>query len=652
MSSQNSFTNASLSSSNPVGAATTSTSAVRSRTRRLVSFMDDDEDDTTVTKASRYTDSDTQPSSAAGLSTTLSAMDNGTMRSRGATPSPLSSRGASPLPMKHPSRGTESSLRNRNEITSLGWNGSSKAGSSRGTTDFLDSPWSSLQNLASSVLGSDIGRNSANSSAKTHTRRKPSRSDVYIRSVPKTAWGPSAPSTPEIGTGTKEERQALVQAKKREALLLADCDPVMSSSSRHKRRDSGDYFDQQPIDPDQDEEALAYIHPVAATDSITGVTIKYGCQAAIFRKANGFWPNDNIQSRKTVLLPVDACSVKGRPIRTTENLDLLSDDNEYPSDGSIAPTATTTNQSTTATDGNPPDSSDTDRNQIWKHESWVQIDGFPSPIEIGRVSRRSLGFFPRTRRKSLLYSDSEPFSDSSRDLTRTPSPAGSPQLRTPQGVLPRIRNAKDQSRPSGSNSPRSHRRQRSSIHLTGSGTGVGSLDRTSTAPGPAMDGLSKFFSQHMPYLAPPPPPQNQRRTSFGSESTVTSNASGLENIGGALEGWVRKVAARTKAGINDLQQGSPNQHTMDRGRSAGTGTGTGTWGVGGGDLIEMDDTSDGRRSPSLLGTRRPEQSISSSSSSFRPTVSSTSATSRSRVTGLGSGSGSSGFGDRDRVKDD
>ncbi|KAJ5222697.1 uncharacterized protein N7469_008937 [Penicillium citrinum] len=637
MTSQNSFVNASLSSSNPAGAAAISTSAVRSRPRRLVSFMDD-EDDTTVTKASSYTDSSIQPSTA-GLSTTLSASDAGTMRSRGATPSPLSSRGASPLPMKHPSRGTEPSLRNRNEATSLGWNGSSKAGSSRGTTDFLDSPWSSLQNLASSVLGSDIGRNSANNSTKTHTRRKPSRSDVYIRSVPKTAWGPSAPSTPEIGTGTKEERQALVQAKKREALLLADCDPVMSSSSRHKRRDSGDYFDQQPIDPDQEEEALAYIHPVAATDSITGVTIKYGCQAAIFRKANGFWPNDNIQSRKTVLLPVDACSVKGRPIRTTTNVDLLTNDNEYPSDGSIAPSTAAASQATKATDSNPPDSSDTDRNQIWKHESWVQIDGFPALIEIGRVSRRSLGFFPRTRRKSLLYSDSEPFSDFSRDLTRTPSPAGSPQLGSSQGVLPRIRNTKDQSRPGGANPTRSHRRQRSSIHLTGSGTGVGSLDRSSTAPGPAMDGLSKFFSQHMPYLAPPAPPQNQRRTSFGSESTVTSNTSGLENIGGALEGWVRKVAARTKAGINELQQGSPNQHIVDRGRSAGA------WGAG--DLIEMDDTSDGRRSPSLLGTRRPDPSTSSSSS-FRPTASSASATSRSRTTGLGSGS----TGYADRVKDD
>ncbi|KAJ5090557.1 hypothetical protein N7532_009241 [Penicillium argentinense] len=634
MSSQNSLPNASL-SSNPV-ATSTKSSSVRSRPRRLVSFMDD-EDDTAVNKASHSAYDGSQQSST-GLSTTLSTMDTGTTRSRGATPSPLSSRGASPLPMKHPSRVTESSLRGRNESTSLGWNGVSKVSSSRGATDFLDSPWSSLQSLASSVLGSDTGRNQYNNAAKSHTRRKPSRSDVYIRSIPRSqpsnsAWGPSAPSTPDIGVGTKEERQALVQAKKREALLLAECDPIMNRSSRHKRRDSGDYHDQQPIEPEQEEEALAYIHPVAATDSITGVTIKYGCQAAIFRKANGFWPNDNIQSRKTVLLPVDACTVKGRPIRPASNVDLLSNDAEDPSDSSIAPAAT----ERPSTDDNPPDSCDAERNRIWKHESWVQIEGFPAAIEIGRVPRRSLGFFPRTRRKSVSYTDAEPVSSFSQDLTRSPSPAGSPQVSLSQGILPRIRTNKDNSKPSGAYPGRpQHRRQRSSLHL--SGTGVGSLDRSSTAPGSAMDGLSKFFSQHMPLLAPPTPPPNLRRSSFGSESTVASNASGLENIGGALEGWVRKVAARTKAGINELQQGSPNQQAADRGRS------TGLWGVG--DLIEMDDTSEGRQSPSPLGTRRTEQQNTSSSSSYRATTTSASATSRSRATGLGSGP--SGYGDREK----
>lgn len=634
MTSHNSFGNASL-SSNPASA----TSAVRSRPRRLVSFMDDEDDDS-ANKSANYAYNDAQPFTS-GLSTTLST-ETGAARSRGATPSPLSSRGTSPLPMTHPSRVTETDRRGRREASSLGWNGTSKASSSRGTTDFLDSSWSSIQSLASSVLGSDTGRNSPNSS-KAQTRRKPSRSDVYIRSIPRStpsAWGPSGPTTPEIGTGTKEERQALVQAKKREALLLADSDPILSRNFQHKRRDSGDYFD-QPIDPEHDDDALAYIHHVQATDSITGVTIKYGCQPAVFRKANGFWPNDNIQSRKTVLLPVDACTVKGRPVQT-EQVDLLGPDTEDATGSSIVPKAVSGRRPSTSDTLKTSNSCEVEANRVWRHEAWVQIDGFPSTIEIGRVPRRALGFFPRTRRKSVSYTDAEPSFSASQEPTRTPSPVGSPQLEPSQNILPRARPRGDSDKSNATHPARpGHRRQRSSVHL--SGTGVGTLDRSSTAPGPAMDGLTQWFSKHMTYLAPPQPPPNLRRLSFGSESTVTSNAStGLENIGGAFEGWVRKVATRARAGLSELQQNSPTQQANSRGRS------TGLWGTG--DLIEMDDASEGRRSPSVMGSRRLPDYSNTSTSSFRAGTSSASATSRSRPTGSGLGSGSSPFGER--VKDD
>lgn len=635
MTSQNSFTNASL-SSNPVSASPAS--AVRSRTRRLVSFVEDEDDDS-ASKSASYASNDAQPF-ASGLSTTLST-DTGATRSRGATPSPLSSRGTSPLPMTHPSRVTESTRRGRSETSSFVWNGTTKTSSSRGTADFLDSSWSSLQSLASSLLGSDTGRTTPNNANNAHNRRKPSRSDVYIRSLPRStpsAWGPSGSTTPEIGTGTKEERQALVQAKKREALLLADCDPITSRSLRHKRRDSGDYFD-QPLDPEHDEDALAYIHHVQPTDSITGVTIKYGCQPAVFRKANGFWPNDNIQSRKTVLLPVDACTVKGRPVPTAEAVDLLGPDTEDPTDSSIVPVAVSAGRPSTSDTLKTANSCEVEANRIWRHESLVQIEGFPSAIEIGRVPRRALGFFPRTRRKSVSYTDAEPSWSSSQEPTRTPSPVGSPQLNPSHNTLPRSRPLGGQTKPAGGRPGRpQHRRQRSSVHL--SGTGVGTLDRSSTAPGPAMDGLTQWFSKHMTYLAPPQPPANVRRLSFGSESTVTSNASGLENIGGAFEGWVRKVATRAKSGLGELQQNSPTLQASNRVRSTDF--------LGPGDLIEMDDASDGRRSPSVLGSsRRPEFHGPSSTSSFL--AGSSAAASRSRVTASGP-NGQSYV--SERVKDD
>lgn len=486
------------------------------------------------------------------------------------------------------------------------------------------------------MLGSDNGRNALNNGTKSHSRRKPSRSDVYIQSIPRSTptWGPSGPASPEIGTGTKEERQALVQAKKREALLLADSDLISGRNIRHKRRDSEDYFNQTP-DPDQDEDALAYIHQVQPMDSMTGVTIKYGCQVAVFRKANGFWPSDSIQSRKTVLLPVDACTVKGRPIRNNEPVDLLGPDTEDASGSSITP-----NAEDQPSDQQNTNSLEAEANRIWKHESWVDVDGFSSPVQIGRVPRRALGFFPRTRRKSLSFSDSGLQSFSSRDATRSPSPVGSPQLDSLQDI-PRIRSREGSTKPSTSRPTRpGHRRQRSSINL--SGTGVGTLDRESTGPGPALDGLTKFFAQHMPHLAPPAQPDNVRRASFGSESTVTSNAStGIENLGGALEGWVRKVATRAKVGISELQQGSTGPQATGRGRSAGL------WGIG--DLIEMDDTSEGGRSPSTSRqpTRRPEVQGSSSSSSAYRLPASSAASSRSRAAAFGAGSGSS-----ERTKDD
>ncbi|CAL5869448.1 uncharacterized protein PFLUO_LOCUS3677 [Penicillium psychrofluorescens] len=637
MSPPNTFTDASP-SSNPASASAstrTSTSEVRSRPRRFVSLMDGD-DDTSNSNISY--NNDLQP-----LSSAISEI--GAARSRGATPSPLSSRGVSPLPMIRPSRAPESFNRGvRNEITS-GWNGSPKQSSSRAAVDFLDSSWSSLQSMASSVLGSDMGRIAPSGAAQGLSRRKLSRPDVNYNAPRSSSstWGPSGRSTPEIGVGTKEERQAMVQAKKREALLLADTGPTANRNLRHKRRISEDFADQTP-DPEHDEEALAYVHNVQATDSITGVTIKYGCQAAVFRKANGFWPNDDIQSRNTVLLPVDACTVKGRPAQPKDSVNLLNNSSydplEDPKGSSIVPPPTPSPARTTFSR-----TSESERNRTWKHESWVQIDGFPAPVEIGRIPRRSLGFFPRTRRKSIPYTDIEP-SGSSRESSRLASPPGSP--RSSAGKLPGTRPRDEQPKPTGPSYPTRprHLRQRSSIQLTG--TGVGTLDCTSTVPGPALDGLSRFFAQHMPTLAPPPPPANVRRSSFESASTVTSTTStGLENIGGAFEGWVRKVTTRAKAGITELQQGSPNQRAYDRGRHTGI--------RGQGDLIELDDaySLDGRNSPaSFARVPTPDLQGGASSSSFRFASPSVSATSRSRATtGLGGGVGPASH-TSERLKDD
>ncbi|KAL1988603.1 hypothetical protein VTN96DRAFT_8998 [Rasamsonia emersonii] len=604
-----------------------STSTVRPRNRRLVSFNEEREDDGAQSLTSRLS------AAFAGLTPP---------QSRGTTPSPFASRRSSPLPAKHPSRATDARQRSDGDEFARG-NGLKSSNTSQGAgsnlaAELLESSWSSLQSLASSFLGSDPTRSKSGSESVTsHKRRKPSRSNFYISSAPKqtqpSSWGPAAPAATQIGAGTKEERQALVQAKKREVLLLANGDSVSDLKGRYKRRDSAG--SPTAVDPEQDEEALVYIHHVQPTDSMTGVTIKYGCQLAVLRKANGFWPSDSIQSRKVVLLPVEACSVKGRRVRPTEDQDLLGDG---PSKGesleegntsSIAPSGETAAESKSHGTKN-------ENDRTWKHEAWVQIEGFPAAVEIGRVPRRTLGFFPRTRRKSQSrpYTDAEtpsPSFDTSRpkrsDSSAQPPTSSDPSLPTPPDTGP-----------GNAGSRRGHRRNRSSICLVGPG-GVGTLDRDVTAPGPAPDGLNKFVSQHLPHLTVPPPPGTPGETSVESTaSTTTSSTTGLENVGGAIEGWMRKMASRAKAGLAELQQSTQPQP----GQAVGIG--------GLGDLIELDDGLEGTASvgsagaSASAGPRRSRHAgagtgTSHSHSHFRerypsPSVS---ATSRARATGAESG---------------
>ncbi|PLN76953.1 hypothetical protein BDW42DRAFT_12775 [Aspergillus taichungensis] len=583
------------------GSSTNTSSAIRSRTRRLVSFTEDEDDDVNG-----------KPLQSSGLS--FLSPDLPPTRSGRSTPSSQPSRGISPVPMSHPSRATSPPNR--------AW--------SKDSLGFLDSSWSSLQSLASSFLGSDVAHPPPNGDPRGHVR-KPSRPDPYSKApTPASAWGPSAPASPEIGAGTQEERRALVQAKKREALLLADPVPTWSGDRRHKRRDSCDQTGHSAIDPEQDEEALAYIHHVQPTDSITGVTIRYGCQPAIFRKANGFWPSDSIQGRKTVLLPVESCTVKGRPIPPPapplNGNGVERDSLEDPKGSSIVP-STTSGESTPQHASFPETAVEAEADRVWKHESLVQIDGFSAPVEIGRVPRRALGFFPRTRRKSVSATGSAPPSTSARERTDTTSTSSSPieppsSASTPSGIP---------SSPAASRATQSplsggHRRQRSNIQLTV--PGVGTLDRNATAPGPAPDGLSKFFAQHLPTLAPPTPAPDFRDSSEYLSTSISNATTGLENLGGAFEGWMRKVTTRAKNSLGELQRAQSYQASPP-GRSGGRR----------GDLIELHDGIDTRtpsRGSAFLADPRGRADFNRSSSSFhdgatRRGLSNPSSTSTSRT---------------------
>jgi hypothetical protein len=360
---------------------------------------------------------------------------------------------------------------------------------------------------------------------------------------------------PGLATGTGEERQAMVQAKKREALLLASAHIQTDKTGRFKRRDSDVNI---CVPSEHDEDALVYVHKVLPADTLAGVMIKYNCQQAVFRKVNRFWPNDNIQIRTHVFLPVEACGVRGRKLEDAqESVDLLGSDhsssvvtNTAFSDPRPTPFDVHTSSDPLSLSLSLTSSHDT---TSFRHESWVRIPNIPELVEILRIPRRTLGFFPPARRKSITFSDN---SDPGNVL---------PSDNTPKSSFDKLRHppthAASQNASPARRSLHTRAHRSSSITSTTSAVtfadrlkgpgGVGSLrgsNMSMPVPGPAEDPLNKMFAHHLPNVAPPgfTPRATPRATPRVSTDSMRSNSStGLGEVGGAIEGWVRKLGGKT-----------------------------------------------------------------------------------------------------------
>ena len=484
------------------------------------------------------------------------------------------SRTASPIPSTHPSRGTsttrpsQSTQVNGRALGDSGLSGS-YATPSTFATGLWETSWSSLQGIASNLLGNDTARSSkdkSNLNLSLQRRRRPLEA-THGRKIGNTSghWGPSGNSDKHVAYGSEEDRLAQVQVKRREKLLAANGHALPDASGNYKRRISDERQRTSPQSPGHDQDALVYLHHVQSNDTLAGITIKYGCQAAVFRKANRLWPNDSVQIRKTVYLPVEACAVRGRKIPyPPSSFDLLDDTDGTASD--LTPTITpTTPRPPRTQSARPPQSTESfhsshhtspsisisdsdDQPPPWIHESWVLLPNFPSSVEIARLPRQALGFFPPSRRKSQSYTD---LSNSSTPPTLSRAPSKSPPL-LPPSRLPRH----DSRSSSGSYFAHS---------LSGPG-GVGTLGREVRSPGPAQDKLNQIFAPHLHNLVAP-------RASFESTASNASSTTGIENVSGAIEGWVRKMAGKTANAM-----GTPEL----RGRKGGVGAGAG-------DLIELVD---------------------------------------------------------------
>ena len=470
--------------------------------------------------------------------------DNSAPSSSAATPNWLdgpsltstSSRAPSPIPSTHPSRpATQDRDVQRSRSTNRFLGVSSILGSqvtpSTFATNLWESSWSSLQGIASNLIGNDTSRASSPARPTSRKRRPVEATRSRYTSTQPAQWGPSAVGVKQSGAGAKEDRRAQVQARKREALLAASGYVTPDAFGRYKRRDSNDRNAiSLPPGENEDRDALVYLHRVKPEDTLAGVMIKYNCDPNVFRKANRLWPNDSIQVRKTVVLPVDVCGVKGRKIPESDSAIGLSGDE---SNGDLMPTLATiqapwSHLHTAPKDQETPLSSiptspsisvplSSPEDPPWRHDSWVKIDGFADAVEIARLSRKTLGYFPRSRRKSQTFSD----------------------LDTPAASFDLPRESFQSNSPRG---PKTKSRSSSGSFLSGPG-GVGTMGRNVKSPGPAQDGLNKMFAKHLPDLAP--------RSSFESlDSNSSRGGNGIENLGGAVEGWVRKLATRA---VNTVQ---------------------------------------------------------------------------------------------------
>lgn len=447
-----------------------------------------------------------------------------------------------------------------------------------------------------------MGNDTISTSASTWNRKRTSRtSSPHHSSISAPLeWGPAGLVHQQIGAGSQEERVAAVRDAKRKTLLNINGYSMPDASGRHKRRTSDD-IDSSALNsnPQTGEDALVYIHTIKPGDTLAGLTIKYNCQAVVLRKANRIWPNDPIQSRRKIMVPVDGCRIKGvvvpGPEEQSQEVDLLGDEtitmHESPvlNQNGWAKDLSFTSPNNQPSLPSPTLSSQQEPEAPWKHDSWVLLPNDTKPTEIVRLSRSSLGYFPRARRKSNTFSDLTSSRATSFDLPR-PS-TGSPIPQSP---------TRSPSRTARSSTPRARASSNSLASiLTGPG-GVGTLGRHVRAPGPGPERLSEMFAPNGPAFVAPPShltvftpwtpalldpsdPSSIGSSEFAAAGANAGVGMDFQDVGGAIEKWVRRAARKA---ANALETNSANAH-VQRG-NAGVAS-LGAMGGGMGDLIELVD---------------------------------------------------------------
>lgn len=378
----------------------------------------------------------------------------------------------------------------------------------------LTQSWSSIQGFASSLMSSDPEPTRSGSRAAP----KP-----FFRNLQSTrqrtaldSWGPSPPDSrpavESLGVGSLAERQAALRAAKTASVLESHegVNGGLDVSGRYKRRTSDDYS-ASPMLEEAEPDQLVYIHHVQPTDTYAGIVLRYRCREEPFRKLNGLWSKD-IQARKWLALPVDFCEVKGRACQPPSQypgaqVDLLAPTPDGSTSQQHGGSASVDDFFSLPAASRHSVPKEVAEDKPWQHVRWCSLDMFSEPVEIARVSRKAMGYFPPRRKKSLHttsatstprqsleqvvngsdsgatgggQSPKRPFTGNSRH-----GQPGTPDSAILQPTRSRMGSAGADSRPTWMRGP----------------GGVGSMGRNVRAPGPEKDYFNTWAKRHLPGIA-------------------------------------------------------------------------------------------------------------------------------------------------------
>jgi len=481
-------------------------------------------------------------------------------------------------------------------------------------SDSWTQSWSSVQGLTSSLFSG-----SATPGGKQPLKTGPRGRRLSTGNGRKAnaSWGPAPPSTKpgleDVGAGSLAQRQASFKAA-RTASVLESHDGVnggLDVSGKHKRRNSDEVVAER-----RDDDYLVYVHHVQPNDTFVGIILRYKCREDVFRKANGLWSRDSIQTRKWVTIPVAACEARSRPCEAPSwhndhNVDLLAPTPNAKDDASKGKGKAPHDDYFSSVNGSAEEQAEEDE-KPWTHVRWVKIDSIEEPVEIGRVARGAMGYFPPRRRKSVRTISSLSTPRQSFDLPN-PGSAEGPSPRRPSSLS---------SRPQLSGTPTSNRSRMGSDPMDNRPAwmkrpgGVGSMGRSVKAPGPDRDVFNTWTQKHIPGLNIEGPSMSimgteTARFGFKNDTTLAENsyedgrdAGNLNRLQGGSTGGLDKAAAAVENWLQGALSKVPGT-PLGRSRVGGND--------GAGDLIELTDTgSDDGRLADISNNSFPKLSLASS----------------------------------------